>query len=230
MKRWAIILAIVLIGSGAAVFVRAMSQADGRLIVGGDRIHDAGIVRFNGAGTVVEHTFTLVNQSGRDLQPQHVVVPCGDCDVDFDLATWKPGESRDMKVRMTLRGFGRDVADAAVICVGEQPIPVRLTAVGAPQHALKTIDGNMQIDEAGVCQRSIRFTTVDEIPPIPDIHADPHVEVQFVGWIEEMAAWPEQGVPARYRGTVRIFAPPDISHVRIRAEVQGNVLKRAFYR
>jgi len=226
------VLAASCIGVGFAVIVHSQARPPAE-IISGAKSHDAGSVRFPGTEWTAEHDFLLTNTSRETIHIDHIAKSCSCLTVDFDDRAWEPGATKTVTIKLRLSGYGRRSANATLL-EGEMPLArLEFSAIGAPDNDLSVAGGSFQFSEEGVAEFDVRLMTLDDVetPTAPILEPNVEsVEATFLGWIKEMDGRPEETVPARYRGTIRIKTEGSVNSVRIRVSWGDITFDRMLYR
>ncbi len=178
----------------------------GRPNLDGERRHDVGVATLVDGPVVFTHTFTLTNTGSSTIEIANIRTGCGCTVAETSTRSIDPGGTLEIAATLTLKKEGRKTS-RIFLEYGGSDVDV-LHVQGWARHAkqLSLAPGPTRLITGEVLTRLLSFRdyeTNDE-PPAPVLVTPAGVKAKFSGWKQALRLRPRHGMPARWRGQVRV--------------------------
>lgn len=183
----------------------------GRPLLAGEHRRDFGTVMLEGQALVLEHTFVLSNRTGDVIEIEGVRTTCGCTVAEPNIRSIEPGASVDIAATLTLKRDGRKTAKVFLMCSNGRREVLRLDAAARKSQRLSPGPGPGRLEPGRPLTRVIFYIDYDsnKPPPPPRLAAPAGVRAEFTQWTQTTRRQRTQGLPARWRGEVRLELEAD---------------------
>jgi hypothetical protein len=199
------LLLLLLIFAGAAYGLWWVTV--GRPVLAGENDHDFGVVQLSGKPAVLEHTFQLTNRSGRVVEIRDIRSSCGCAVAEPSIRSLEPGASVEIAAALTLKREG--IKKASIFLLygdGSERDVLHVRGAAQMRDRLTLVPGPGALPSGALVQRVVFFVDYEgnDRPPRPVITAPAEVRAEFTQWVQMTRRGRAKGLPARWRGEVRL--------------------------
>jgi hypothetical protein len=169
-------------------------------VFSGERSHDFGFVEVTPPDTILTHTFTLTNQSSRDLLLVDVVPDCG-CTTTGAYQDWVlQGEDLVLPVQLKLRQSQLRRSTIRLVFDDGTVEVLRLSAHGQIKDPLRISTYPIVVKKDGVASlATIGMEQFDNIkPPVPTFTCPNEVMIHTQQWTQTSKYNARQKIPAKW--------------------------------
>ncbi len=190
------------LGTGYAVYWFTVARS----LLAGEHRHDFGVVELEDEKVELEHTFVLTNRGREALGIGDIKSSCGCTVAHPDRRHIGPGETVEIHATLELEREGHKRSLITVIFDGGQRDQLHLAAEVRMQRRLTLLPGKSRLDPTHPTQRQLTWVDYETnaAPPDPSFTIPQGFDVEFEGWRLTKRREVARGLPARWRGTVRI--------------------------
>jgi hypothetical protein len=169
-------------------------------IFAGERSHDFGFIEVTPPDTILTHTFTLTNQSGRDLLLVDVVSDCG-CTTTGAYQEWIPqGEDLVLPVQLKLRQSQLRRSTVRLVFDDGTVEILTLSAHGQIKEPLRISSYPIVVKKNGVVSLATigmeQFNNTE--PPVPTFTCPNEVTLHTQQWKQTGKYDARQKIPAQW--------------------------------
>ncbi|MHC4217503.1 MAG: DUF1573 domain-containing protein [Planctomycetota bacterium] len=189
----------------------------GRPVLAGENDHDFGVVQLSDKPAVLDHTFQLTNRSSRIVEIRDIRTSCGCAVAEPSTRSLEPGASVDIAATLTLKREG--IKKARIFLIygdGNERDVLHVQGAARKRERLTLVPGPAALPSGALVQRVVFFVDYEgnDRPPSPRITTPPEVRAEFTHWVQMTRRGRAKGLPARWRGEVRLqrageTLPPD---------------------
>ncbi|MHC4350809.1 MAG: DUF1573 domain-containing protein [Planctomycetota bacterium] len=179
----------------------------GRPVLAGDNKVDFGTAQLVGEPVTFKHTFLLTNRKRRPIEIRDIKTTCGCAVAEPSTRILEPGDSVEIASALTLKRDGRKAARIFLIYDdGTERDTLRLHGAAQMKQRLSVAPGPAALGPGTLLQRVIFYVDYDgnDLPPAPLITAPAEVRAEFTQWTQMTRRRKAKGLPARWRGEVRL--------------------------
>ncbi|MHC4128650.1 MAG: DUF1573 domain-containing protein [Planctomycetota bacterium] len=215
-----LLVALVLVGAAYGVWW----YLAGRPVLTGDDAVDFGTAQLVAEPVTFKHTFLLTNRKRRSIEIRDIKTTCGCAVAEPSTTTLEPGASVEIASTLTLKREG--LKDARIFLIygdGTERDVLHLRGAARLKQRLSVVPGPAALAPGAVVERVLFYLDYDsnDSPPAPRITAPAEVRAEFTQWTQMTRRRRAQGLPARWRGEVRLERADEASpdHATVVVEV-----------
>lgn len=205
LRAVGVLVLIVLVLAGGAygtwwIFV-------GRPVLSGDRSFDFGVVPYTGEPVKVAHTFVLHNHGHRAVEIRDIRTTCGCAAADPSVRVLEPGAAVEVAATLMLKKEG--IKTARIILLyddGSRRDTLHVRAAAQIPERLGFQAGPALLGPGKPLERFLVYLDYDSNrrPPAPRITVPQGVAAEFTSWTQTAQRERSKGLPARWKGAMRI--------------------------
>ena len=178
----------------------------GRPNLDGERSHTFGVRVLVDGQAAFSHTFVLTNTGSNTIELSNIRTTCGCTVAEPSTRTVASGETLEIAATLTLKKEGRKTSRIFLEYGGSDVDVLNMEAWARRATMLTLAAGPSRLVSGEVLSRLLVFRdyeTNDE-PPAPSLVTPPGVEAAFDGWSQALRLRRRAGMPAQWRGFVRV--------------------------
>jgi hypothetical protein len=202
----------------------------GRPVLAGDDAVDFGTAEFVGEPVTFKHTFVLTNRKRRPIEIRDIRTTCGCAVAEPSATILEPGAVVEIASTLTLKREG--LKDARVFLIyndGTERDVLHLRGAARMKQRLSVVPGPAALAPGAVVERVLLYVDYDsnDLPPVPRITVPDEVRAEFTQWTQMTRRRRAQGLPARWRGEVRLERADEASPDRATVVVEVGADQKA---
>ena len=193
----------MLVGGGWGIFRLTIAQP----LLGGGHDHDFGVIELRGEPVLLDHTFSLTNNSSRPIEIRDVKTTCSCTVADIETPyTIAAGETLDVMAKLNLKSHGHKLQRIFLNCGPDGVDTLRLHATGRNKQRLILPSGGFMLEPGTPVDRLVIYSDYDsnDPPPPPKITPLEGVRAEFDTWEILRRRSRAEGFPARWGGRLTI--------------------------